>query len=121
MKIHDLMNPIPRCVGPKNTLVEAAGVMRLFNVGAVAVCDEDQLIGMLTEHDIIVRGVAEGGDLNRLKVREAIAEREGLVSLYEDDDIETAASAMVRERVQRLPVLDHERHLVGMISRDEVF
>ena len=121
MKIHDLMTPSPRYVGPENTLVEAAGVMRLFNVGAVAVCDDDRLIGMLTEHDIIVRGVAEGGDLNQLMVKDTLSERETVVSLYEDDDIETAASAMVREHVQRLPVLDHERHLVGMISRDEVF
>jgi CBS domain-containing protein len=121
MKIHDLMTSSPRYVGPENTLVEAAGVMRLFNVGAVAVCDDDRLIGMLTEHDIIVRGVAEGCDLNQLTVKDTLAERETVVSLYEDDDIETAASTMVREHVQRLPVLDHERHLVGMISRDEVF
>lgn len=121
MKIYDLMNPSPRYVGPENTLVEAAGVMRLFNVGAVAVCDDDQLIGMLTEHDIIVHGVAEGRDLNRLTVKETLGEKQDVVSLYEDDDIETAATTMVREHVQRLPVLDHEQHLVGMISRDEVF
>lgn len=119
MKIHEIMSSTARCVGLDNSLVEAAGVMRLFNVGAVAVCEDDRVIGMLTDHDIVVRGVASGGDLNRLRVREAISD--GVVSIFEDDDIEDAASAMVREHVARLPVLDHEQHLVGMISRDDVF
>lgn len=114
MKIHEVMSAEPRTVGLDNTLVEAAGVMRLFDIDATPVCDDDQLVGMITEHDIVVRAVAEGRDLNRMKVRDALSDE--IVCMFDDDDVEEAASAMRENHVSSLPVLDHEQHLVGMVS-----
>jgi CBS domain-containing protein len=118
MKVHDFMSTDARCVGPANTLVEAAGVMRLFDIGAVPVCDEDRVIGMLTDRDIVLRGVANGGDLNHLTVIDALEIR--TPSVCEDDEIESAARLMEEENLGRLPVVDREEHLVGMVSRADL-
>jgi len=115
MKVHDIMSTHARCVGPANTLVEAAGVMRLFDIGAVPICDDDRVIGMLTDRDIVLRGVANGGDLNHLTVLEAISE--SIVPLCEDDEVESAAQLMNESQAGRLPVVDREQHLVGMVCR----
>jgi CBS domain-containing protein len=115
MKVHEIMSTRARCVGPANTLVEAAGVMRLFNIGAVPICDEDRVIGILTDRDIVLRGVANGGDLNHLTVLEAGSC--SVVSVSEDDEVENAARIMAETDMGRLPVVDHEQHLVGMLSR----
>ncbi len=112
------MSAEARTVGLDNTLVEAAGVMRLFDIEATPVYDGDQLVGMITEHDIVVRAVAEGHDLNVMTVRDALSDE--VVCIFDDDDIEEAASAMLESRARCLPVLDHEQHLVGMISRGDL-
>lgn len=115
MKVHDIMSTEARCVGPANTLVEAAGVMRLFGVGAVPVCDDDRVIGMLTARDIVLRCVANGSDLNHLTVLEAISESAD--PIFEDEEAEHAARIMEERHLGRLPVMDREHHLVGMVSR----
>jgi CBS domain-containing protein len=118
MKVHDLMSTDARCVGPANTLVEAAGVMRLFGLWAVPVCDEDRVIGMLTARDIVLRGVANGGDLNQQTVLEAISENAR--PIFEDDDVEDAARFLEERHLTGVPVVDREHHLVGMLSRADL-
>ncbi len=118
MKVHEIMSTEARCVGPANTLVEAAGVMRLFDIGAVPICDDDRVIGMLTDRDIVLRGVANGGDLNHLTVLEVVSE--SIDPIYEDDEVESAARMMEEKHLKRLPVVDRERHLVGMVSRSDL-
>jgi len=118
MKVHDVMSTDARCVGPANTLVEAAGVMRLFGLGAVPICDDDCVIGMLTDRDIVLRGVASGGDLNHVTVLEAISE--SIVPVFEDDEAENAVKILEECHLGRLPVIDRERHLVGMVSRADL-
>ncbi len=105
-------------MGLDNTLVEAAGVMRLFDIAAAPVCDDDQLVGMITEHDIVVRAVADGHDLNLMTVRDALSD--DVVCIFDDDDVEEAALAMLETHARCLPVLDHEQHLVGMVSRGDL-
>ena len=92
--------------------------MRLFDLGAVPVCDDDRVIGMLTDRDIVLRGVANGGDLNHLTVLETLS-GEGC-SIFEDDEVESAAQMMEEQHVRRLPVVDHEQHLVGMVSHADL-
>lgn len=118
MKIHDVMSAEARTVGLDNTLVEAAGVMRLFDIGAMPVCDDDRVVGMITERDIVFRAVAEGRDLNRMTVRDALSD--DVVCIFDDEDVEEAANAMIENHLRCLPVLDHEQHLVGMISRGDL-
>ena len=114
MKIREIMSPEVRCIEPDNTLVEAAGLMRELDVGAVPVCDQDRLAGMLTDRDLALRAVAAGKDPNRATVRETMSP--GVIWVFEDQSVEEAAHVMEEKQVRRLPVLNRQKHLVGIVS-----
>jgi len=113
MRINEIMTPNPQCVGPDDTLAQAAAKMKNLNIGILPVCKNERLVGILTDRDIAVRAVANGMD-PEASVRTVMSR---LVSFcFEDQDQEVAASMMETNRIRRLPVLDHEEHLVGIIS-----
>ncbi len=101
-------------VHPDDTLVAAAGLMRELNVGGVPVCDGRRLTGMLTDRDIALRAVADGRDPRQTRVREAMSD--GVVFVYDDQDVQDAARIMAQHQVRRLPVVSRDKQLVGMIS-----
>ena len=114
----EIMSTDTRCVGESQTLVEAARLMRELNVGALPICGEDnRLKGMVTDRDIVVKCIADGGDPQQTK---AIALAEGKpVTVGADDDIEVALRTMADHKVRRLPVIDgHD--LVGIISQADI-
>ena len=114
MKIREIMSPEVRCIGPDNTLVEAAGLMRELDVGAIPVCDQDRLAGMLTDRDLALRAVASGKDPGQTTVREIMSE--GIIAIFDDQSVEEAAHLMEKKQVRRLPVLNRQKHLVGIVS-----
>lgn len=103
-----------RCIAPESNLTEAARLMAELDVGALPVCSNDRLAGMVTDRDIAVRAVAQGRDPNKTKVQDAMSG--GIVFIYEDDDVEEAARLFEAKRIRRLPVLNREKRLVGIIS-----
>ncbi|HEY0945128.1 MAG TPA: CBS domain-containing protein [Opitutaceae bacterium] len=107
-----------RCVGPHASLVEAAYLMRQLNVGAVPVCDNNRLAGMLTDRDITVRVVADGRDPSRTTVRDAMSP--GIVYVYDDQNVDEAAHVMEEHQIRRLPVLNRDKRLVGIVSLGDV-
>ncbi|MGK3950715.1 CBS domain-containing protein [Microbacterium sp. I2] len=114
----DIMTPDPRCVGENETLVEAARLMASLDVGALPICGEDKrLKGMLTDRDIVVKCLAQGGDP---ATTNAGALGEGKpITIGADDDISEALDTMKRHQVRRLPVIDgHD--LVGIISQADI-
>ena len=114
MKIREIMSSDVQCIGPDNTLVEAAGLMRELDVGAIPVCDQEHLAGMLTDRDLVLRAVATGKDPNRATVRETMSE--GIFSIFEDQSVEEAAHLMEKKQIRRLPVLSRQKRLVGIVS-----
>jgi len=114
----DIMTPAPRCVGENDTLVEAAKLMASLNVGALPICGEDKLLkGMVTDRDIVVKCLAQGGDPSSTTAG-ALAEGKP-VTIGADDDVAEAMSVMSEHQVRRLPVIDgHD--LVGIISQADV-
>jgi len=114
----DIMTPAPRCVGENETLVDAARLMASLDVGALPICGEDQrLKGMLTDRDIVVKCLAQGGDPSATTAG-SLAEGKP-VTIGADDDVREALETMKQHRVRRLPVIDgHE--LVGIISQADV-
>ena len=118
MKLQEILSPDVRCVAPHQTLTEAAGLMRELDVGAVPVCDNDRLAGMLTDRDLTIRAVADGRDPTRTTVRETMSE--GIVYVYEDEDVEHAAEVMEKKQIRRLPVLNREKRLVGIVSLGDI-
>lgn len=118
MKVHEIMTAHARCVGLDNTLVEAAGLMRELDVGALPVCDNDRLAGMITDRDIAVRGVANGCDPNATEVSDVMSP--GIFYAFADADVEEAARIMEDRQIRRLPVLSRDKRLVGIISLGDI-
>jgi CBS domain-containing protein len=114
----DLMTPDPKCVKEDQTLVEAARMMRELDVGALPICgNDDRLKGMLTDRDIVVKCIADGGDPSSVTAG-SLAEGKP-VTIGADDDIREALEVMQEYQVRRLPVIDgHD--LVGIISQADI-
>lgn len=108
------MSSDARCIGPNASLVDAASLMRQLDVGAIPVCDNDRLAGMLTDRDIAIRAVADGRDPAHTTVRDAMSP--GIIYVYEDQSIDEAAQVMEEHQVRRLPVLNRDKRLVGIVS-----
>lgn len=114
----DLMTPDPTCVKEDETLVDAARKMRDLDVGALPICgNDDRLKGMLTDRDIVVKCIAEGGDPSTATAG-SLAEGKP-VTIGADDDIREALEVMQDQQVRRLPVIDGHR-LVGIISQADI-
>jgi CBS domain-containing protein len=118
MKVHEIMTAHARCVAPDNTLVEAAGLMRELDVGALPVCDHDRLAGMLTDRDLVVRAIADGRDPNETTVGDVLSA--GVVHVLADQDVEDAARIMEEKQIRRLAVLNRQKRLVGIVSLGDI-
>jgi CBS domain-containing protein len=114
----DLMTTDVTCVGEKDTLVDAARLLRDLDVGALPICGEDgRLKGMLTDRDIVVKCLADGGDPTSV-VAGDLGEGKP-VTIGADDDISEVLQTMKDAKVRRLPVIDgHD--LVGIISQADI-
>jgi CBS domain-containing protein len=114
----EVMVPGVECVRENDTLVEAARKMRDLDVGSLPICGEDdRLKGMLTDRDIVVKCIADGGDPSTATAG-SLAEGKP-VTVGADDDLETVLETMKKHRVRRLPVIDgHD--MVGIISQGDL-
>jgi CBS domain-containing protein len=114
----EIMTGGAECVGENDTLVTAARKMRDLNVGALPICGEDnRLKGVLTDRDIVVKCLADGGDPSTVRAGELAQGKP--VTIGADDDIEEAFRTMVDHQLRRLPVIDgHD--LVGMVSQADL-
>jgi CBS domain-containing protein len=114
MQVQELMTREVETIDPDSTVRDAARKMRADNLGALPVLDGGRLIGMITDRDIVVRAVAEERPGGATSVREIMSE--GLYYCLEDDEVERAAQVMAEHQVRRLPVVNRERRLVGVIA-----
>lgn len=114
MQIKEIITPEPQCISPDATLVEAAEDMKSLDVGILPICENDRLIGTVTHRDIILRAIAVGRNPRITKVREVMSSK--IIYCFDDQNVEDAAGMMEKNQVRRLPVLDHDKRLVGIIS-----
>jgi CBS domain-containing protein len=114
MQLKDIMTRQVEVTSPEATIQQAAEQMRRLDVGPLPVCDGDRLIGMLTDRDITVRAVAEGSDPTTTIVREAMTPE--IVYGFEDQDVQEAARLMEQYQIRRLPILNRDKRLVGIVS-----
>ena len=113
MKISEVMTRDVATVQADQTAQEAANFMLTGDAGSIPVTDGDRLIGMITDRDIAVRGVAKGHGPDT-PVRDLMTS--GLICAREDDDIDEVATKMSQAQVRRLPVIDDSENLVGIVS-----
>jgi CBS domain-containing protein len=117
-KVHEVMTDRPRAVTPETTVSEAAQLMKSEDIGSLPILDGEQLAGMVTDRDIVIRAIAEGKDPRGMPVRE-VASRE-LVKVHADEDLSSAFQLMASHQVRRLPVVDDEGRLVGILAQADV-
>jgi CBS domain-containing protein len=118
MQVFEAMTPEVVSVPPETTLVDAAQTMKELDVGPLPVCDGDQLLGMLTDRDIIVRAIAEARDPRTTEVREIMTPE--VVCCREADDVRQAAKLMQEQQLRRLLVVNDEGRLVGIVSLGDI-
>jgi CBS domain-containing protein len=114
MQLQSIMTRDVHAIPPNMSLHDAAATMKALNVGALPVCQNDKLIGLITDRDITVRAVAAGQDPQSCPVSDAMTS--SLICCYENDDVEKAAQRMEDAQIRRLPVIDHRHQLVGIVS-----
>jgi len=118
LRIKDVMTPQAEVISPDATTEDAASVMKTLDIGVLPVCDEEGLVGILTDRDLVVRVLAATRDPKAVLVGEAMTP--SVVYCFEDDDVEHAATVMAGQQIRRLPVLDKNRKLVGIVSVGDI-
>ena len=117
-KVQDVMTGSPRCVTPETPVAEAAQLMESEDVGALPVLDGDELAGMVTDRDIVIRAVAKGKDPRGMPVREVLTRE--VVAVGADEDLSKALELMASNQVRRLPVVDEGNRLVGVVAQADL-
>ena len=112
--VRDVMTRDVKTILPTAAVTEAANLMKTLNVGAIPVCTGQRIDGMVTDRDIVLRVVAESRDPRTTKVQEAMTTK--AVYGYEDQDVEEAAKIMQQEQIRRLPIVNREKQLVGIVA-----
>ena len=118
MQVSQILTREVETIGPGTTVKEAAQRMRSMDVGSLPVCDGRRLLGMVTDRDITIRITAEGRDAASTAVQEAMTPDVSYV--FEDQDVNDAARVMRERQIRRLPVVDREKHLVGIVSLGDI-
>lgn len=114
MKLKEIMTANVDVIAPEATLREAARRMKDLDVGMIPVCDGERLIGMISDRDIAIRAVADGCNPDQTNVRGTMTPE--VIYCFEDQDIAEAARLMNDRQVRRLPVLNRNKRLVGIVS-----
>jgi CBS domain-containing protein len=118
MKILEIMTRNPELIDPDSSIRDAAKRMRDENIGALPVGENDRLIGMVTDRDIAVRGVAEDRTPATTTVRDVMSQK--IFYCFEDDDVEDAARCMADNQVRRLPILNRDKRLTGIVALADI-
>ncbi|MEO7634925.1 MAG: CBS domain-containing protein [Sphingomicrobium sp.] len=113
MKVSDVMTSKVETIRPDQTAQEAAAFMLSADTGSIPVTEGEKLVGIITDRDIAVRGIAKGHGPDTL-VRDLMSA--DLVCARADDDVADVATRMSEAQVRRLPVIDHDERLCGVVS-----
>jgi CBS domain-containing protein len=118
MKVKDAMHQGCEWVSPDTKVTEIAQRMRKSDIGSVPVGENDKLVGMVTDRDICCKGVANGRDVEKLTARDVMTT--GIVWCRDSDDVQDAADLMESRQIRRLPVIDKNKRMIGMLSLGDI-
>jgi CBS domain-containing protein len=119
MKVKDVMHKGVDWVSPDTPVTELAKLMRSHDIGCIPIGEDDRLIGMVTDRDIVCKGLASNDfDARRAKASDVMTE--GIHCCREDDDLAKAVLHMEKLQVRRLPVINKSKRMVGIISLGDV-
>jgi CBS domain-containing protein len=118
MKISEIMTTNVECVDPETGIVDLARQMKTLDVGFLAVCENDRLIGTITDRDIVLRGVGSGRDINTSTARDVMSR--GVYWCFEEDSVKDVSQRMREKEVRRMLILNKDKRLVGVVSIGDV-
>ena len=118
MQVKDAMHADALWRAPSTTLADIAKLMKEEDIGCVPIGENDRLIGMVTDRDIAIRGVANSLDVTQKTARDVMTD--DIVYCKENEDIEDAVHLMEEKKLRRLPVINDKKRLVGMLSLGDV-
>lgn len=117
MKVKDIMTKTVVYVNPTSTVADAARLMQQHNVGSIPVCDQNGVVGIITDRDIVVRNVAVGNNPQSTAVKDVMTSH--VVTASPEMDIRDASELMSKQQVRRLPVVDNNT-LVGIVALGDI-
>jgi CBS domain-containing protein len=117
-RIRDIMTSNPSTIEPNTSVADAARIMKQEDAGVVPVTENGRLTGMVTDRDIAIRVVAEGKDPQSTPVREVASQN--LVTVDPQQDLDEALRLMAKHQVRRLPVIEEDGRLVGVVAQADV-
>jgi CBS domain-containing protein len=119
MKVKEVMHKGVDWVSPNTPVTELAKLMREHDIGCIPIGDNDRLVGMVTDRDIVCKGLAaDGFNAGRATARDVMTE--GIHCCREDDDLAKAVHHMETLKVRRLPVINKSKRMVGIISLGDI-
>src|SRR5688572_13762107 len=116
--VRDVMTPNPECVSERDSIRDVARIMKEQDTGVVPVVDGKRIIGLITDRDIVVRGIAEGRDVSTVKVNEIMTK--SVRSVKEDTPLNEVLDLMSNAEIRRVPVVNGNDELVGIISLGDI-
>jgi CBS domain-containing protein len=119
MRVNEVMSRDVKVASPTDTLQQVAKLMADLDAGAIPVAENDRLVGMVTDRDIAIRGDAKGCDPKRTPVREVMT-AEKVKYCFEDEEVEQVAQNMAEQQIRRLPVLNRDKRLIGIVSLGDI-
>jgi len=114
MNVNSVMTRDVAVVNPTDSVRAAADVLKRLNIGSAPVCNGRRLVGMITDRDIAVRAVADGRDPVNTPVEQVMTR--DVIYCFEDQDVQEVADAMASSQVRRMPILNRQHELVGIVS-----
>jgi CBS domain-containing protein len=118
MKVKDVMHRGVAWLGPETSIKELAQRMRDEDIGSIPIGQNDRLVGMVTDRDIVCRGLAGTGDCSDLTAGDVMSKP--IVYCRADEDVEDALRIMERNKIRRLPVIDENKRLCGMLTLGDI-
>ncbi|MEZ4617561.1 MAG: CBS domain-containing protein [Caldilineaceae bacterium] len=114
MLLKEIMTHDVEVVDPDASIQEAASKMKSLDIGSLPVCQGKKIQGMITDRDIALRAVAGGHDPNKTKVTDVMTA--DLYYCFDDQPVSEAAGLMQRHQIRRLPIVNRDKELVGIVS-----
>jgi len=116
--VADVMTRGVRSMSPQDSVVLAAQAMDELNVGVIPVCEGEKLVGMVTDRDIVVRGVAQQADTKTMKLADVMSTN--VRCAKENEDIDDVLTQMAETQIRRMPVVDGQERLVGIVTIGDI-
>ena len=116
--VADVMTRGVRSMSPTDTVAKAAQAMDELNVGVIPVCDGDKLVGMVTDRDIVVRGIARDYDMKTARLADVMSDNVRCAT--EDQEVDEVLDQMADSQIRRMPVVDGNQRLVGIVSLGDI-